>query len=128
MDYEIGDRILCNGYDGYIGKGTICEIRGPNDVVFIRDDSGNRWSCGNAGVYIRKIQKPNKSIMSSLKEKMALVFKGEPQKSFIKAGVMNVDETLTADGQQIFLAWLVKKNGDAFKTEVVDPILAEEEK
>lgn len=68
----------------------------------------------------------NKSIMESLKEKVALVFKGEPEKSFIKAGVMNPDETLTSDGQSVFLAWLLKENSTKFKTDVVDVILAED--
>ncbi len=68
----------------------------------------------------------NQSNMN-LSEKFALVFKGEPEKSFIKAGVMNADESLTTDGQKLFMAYLLKKNGDDFKTTVVDPILAEEE-
>lgn len=68
----------------------------------------------------------NKSTMT-LKEKFALAFKGEPQKSFIKAGIMNTDESLTADGKELLLAYLIKKEGDNFKTEVVDPILAVEE-
>lgn len=66
--------------------------------------------------------------MTSLREKMALVFKGEPEKSFIKAGVMNTDETLTSDGQAVFMAWLLKENGTKFKSEVVDPILADMKK
>ncbi len=64
----------------------------------------------------------------NLKEKFAIAFKGEPEKSFIKAGVMNTDESLTADGQALFLAFLLKKQGSEFKTEVVDPILEEEAK
>lgn len=67
------------------------------------------------------------TIMASLTEKFALAFKGEPEKSFIKAGVMNQNETLTTEGQAVFMAWLLKANGAAFKKEVVDPILAEEE-
>lgn len=69
-----------------------------------------------------------KKDMTSLREKMALVFKGEPEKSFIKAGVMNTDETLTSDGQAVFMAWLLKENGTKFKSEVVDPILADMKK
>ncbi len=72
------------------------------------------------------IKTSSKPIMAKLTEKMALIFKGEPEKSFIKAGVMNTDETLTTDGQAVFLAWLLKENGTKFKTDVVDPILAEE--
>lgn len=64
----------------------------------------------------------------NLAEKFALVFKGEPEKSFIKAGIMNSDESLTSDGQSLFLSYLLKKNEDDFKTIVVDPILAESDK
>lgn len=45
----------------------------------------------------------------------------------VKVGIMNTNESLTSDGQAVFLAWLLKMNGDAFKTEVVAPILAEKD-
>lgn len=61
----------------------------------------------------------------TLKDKFALAFKGEPEKTFIKAGVMGIDGTLTAEGRELWTTWLVKKFGDDFKKEVVDPILAE---
>lgn len=69
----------------------------------------------------------SKTFSMNLKEKFALVFKGEPEKSFIKAGVMNSDESLTTDGKELFLSYLLKKNGDDFKATVVDPILAEKD-
>lgn len=63
-----------------------------------------------------------------LKEKVALAFKSEPEKSFIKAGVMNADESLTQDGKDVLLSFLLKKYGKEFKKEVVDVILAEDTK
>lgn len=62
----------------------------------------------------------------NLIQKLALLMKGEPEKSFFKAGITNPDYTLTEEGKEVFMQWLLKKNGDAFKTEVVDPILAEQ--
>ena len=62
----------------------------------------------------------------SLKEKFALVLTSEPFKSFRKKGITNGDNILTSDGRDIFLSYLLEKNKDAFKTEVVD--LIEEEK
>lgn len=63
----------------------------------------------------------------NLIEKAKLAFKGEPEKSFIKVGVMESDESLTEEGQELFLTYLLKKHGDDFKTTVVDPILKEAE-
>lgn len=70
----------------------------------------------------------SKSFMASIAEKFALITKGEPEKSFIKACITGMDGLLTSEGEAVFLAWLLKKNGEAFKTEVVDPILADVEK
>lgn len=58
-----------------------------------------------------------------LVEKAKLASKTEPLKSFIKLGVTNSDGLLTAEGQQLFLGWLLAQQGDAFKTAVIDPIL-----
>lgn len=63
----------------------------------------------------------------TLKERFQMLTKGEPEKSFIKAGIMDMSGSLTADGRELWTQWLVKKFGDDFKKEVVDPILAEEE-
>lgn len=64
----------------------------------------------------------------SIKESFALAFKNEPEKSFRKAGITNGDDFLTEDGQTIFLSWLLKQNGEAFKKEVVDALLVEADK
>lgn len=76
---------------------------------------------GNHDVVI--IKSSNKS-MSDLKTKFSLLLKSEPEKSFIQAGIIDSNETLTPDGQTVFLSWLLSKNGDAFKAEVVDKLLA----
>ena len=59
----------------------------------------------------------------NLREMFVLAFKKEPQKSYIKAGIMDTDENLTDDGKDVFLTYLINKDAD-FKKEVVDPILA----
>lgn len=69
------------------------------------------------------INSTNNNNMTTLKEKFTLAFKAEPEKSFRKAGITNGDDFLTADGQNIFLSWLLKKHGDDFKKEVVDGLL-----
>ncbi len=62
----------------------------------------------------------------SIIEKFKISLIGEPNKSFRKAGITNGDNMLTLEGQQIFLSYLLEKNGDAFKKDVVDRLLAED--
>ncbi len=92
-----------------------------------RTDGGRE--CWVDAAFVGDIKnKSEKTVMSSLIEKAKLAFKGEPEKSFIKAGVMEADETLTEEGTELFLTFLLKKHGTEFKAEVIDPILAEEAK
>lgn len=72
-----------------------------------------------------KLLETNQNKIMNIKELFALSFKKEPQKSFVKAGITDSNDMLTTDGQEIFLTYLLNKNGDAFKTEVVDALLAE---
>ncbi len=63
----------------------------------------------------------------SIKEKFVQAFLSEPEKSFRKAGITDNNGMLTPDGEQVFVAWLLKMNGDAFKQAVVDDLLKEPE-
>lgn len=62
---------------------------------------------------------------SMLLTKFKNLFATEPTKSFRKLGVINDEGFLTNDGKDLLLNWLLKANGDAFNTEVVQPLLAE---
>lgn len=64
--------------------------------------------------------------MSSITDKFLMALKAEPYKSFRQKGITNGDDLLTEEGKQIFLKWLLQKNADAFKTEVVDIITADD--
>lgn len=66
--------------------------------------------------------------MASLIDQAKLAFKSEPEKSFIKIGVMDSNENLTPDGKELLLQYLLEMNKDDFKTTIVDPILAADEK
>ena len=55
------------------------------------------------------------------------LFVAEPQKSFMKVGVVDSNGNITADGQKVFITWLLKQNQDAFNTQVVQSIIAEQE-
>lgn len=68
----------------------------------------------------------NENKKMSIKDKFAVMFLKEPEKSFRKAGITNGDNVLTSEGQDIFLSFLLLKNGAEFKTEVVDELLKED--
>lgn len=92
----------------------------PGQVIYQTSDWCTGWS--RQEIMSRAIEYKNKPFMSSIKEQFVLAFKSEPEKSFRIKGITNGDDMLTSDGQQIFLSWLLKKNGEAFKAEVVDAI------
>ncbi len=77
---------------------------------------------------IRKILGVKNNKNMNIKESFTLAFKKEPEKSFRKTGITNGDDFLTEDGMKIFLSWLLNKHGIEFKKEVVDGLLAEQEK
>lgn len=123
MTFKAGDkikiRIACSG----TLVGEIYEVDGDQELVSTAPGQQGGCSCPQYWDLVTDI----KIINMNLIEKAKLAFKGEPEKTFIKAGVMDSNENLTADGQALFLTYLLKKNGDDFKTTVIDPILADEE-
>lgn len=119
--FKIGDKVI--GNEKALGKYTVTTKgftgRVTNITPFKVEGFGVDEDCFDL------IKNNNNNNMTTL-EKFALVFKSEPEKSFRKAGITNGDDLFTDEGQKIFLSWLLKKYGGDFKTEVVDPILAEE--
>ncbi len=69
-----------------------------------------------------------KTIMSNLITTFKNITRTEPNKTFVKAGVMNEDLSLTSEGKELFIQFMFDKHATEFKTEVVDAILAEQEK
>lgn len=61
-------------------------------------------------------------------EKFKISLMGEPKKTFVKTGIMDVEGNLTSDGRKIYEAWKFKKDEEAFNSEVATPLLAEQEK
>lgn len=125
--FRKGDRVQrINDDNGVFKKGMYGTVINPSGVDVKVDGTNGYVESGNDQDNLILINQSAPNM--NLKEKFAIAFKGEPEKSFIKAGVMNVDESLTEDGQALFLAYLLQKEGNAFKTEIVDPILAEQDK
>jgi hypothetical protein len=127
--YDVGDTVeRINGSNNgmYTGdQGIVTQIDSSDTTYLTVTDSksgkasrGDR-SSGSSENY-RLVPKTNSmTIISDIK----IAFKKEPEKTFIQAGIMNMDETFTADGKQAFDAFLNRKFGDDFKKDVVDPII-----
>lgn len=76
---------------------------------------------------VKENQLTNKTIMNLITTFKNMT-RSEPNKTFVKAGVMNEDLTLTNEGNELFIQFMFDKHADEFKTDVVDKILAEQEK
>ena len=97
-------------------------IHTTKDFAFGMDFSWGSDSSVDSVRYIKPIKKP-----MTLKEKFVLAITPEPQKSFRKAGITNGDDLLTEEGSRVFLSWLLTKNAEDFKKEVVNDLLKEKE-
>lgn len=128
--FKIGDRILNIGTsaDGSNhGKyGRITDIS-ASGTVFVKYDDGQDGSTGNPSKYyqvIESINNDNKIVDMNLKSLFKNMLRGEPEKSFIQAGIMDDGENLTSDGRDIFMAYLFDESKDDFLEKVVKPLLA----
>lgn len=108
------------GYRGYVMSPTKAHLTGS---YYVKLDEGAGMPC--VWNYELKLVKKGTSKMSSVSDKFAALLKGEPEKSFFKAGLTNKDDSFTDEGKQVFEAWLLKKFKSEFNTEVVQPILEE---
>lgn len=137
--FNIGDIVVGNHPDKYgvtkLGwEGMVVSISESSGTIELINQPGH-----NTGTYTVKpeyfdlkgstIKSTNiKSIMTNLTKKFRLLTKSEPEKTFIEKGVMDDQENLTAEGRALFEAFLIKKLGAEFKTEVVDKLVDEDKK
>ena len=131
VKFKIGDKVRrinsCNEgvNEGDIGFITSLYTSSGDDYCTL--NIGNHGvNCGHSLKNIELIETNNK--ITNMKEKFIQMFLKEPQKSFRKAGITNGDGLITEDGATLLLSWLLDKNADTFKIEVVDGLLAEETK
>ena len=90
--------------------------------------SGTQFSDSDMRFEFKNYKLKKEDSKMSLTNIFKQLFLTEPTKSFTKAGIINDDGYLTNEGCNVFLKWLLDKNADSFKTEVVDPIIKEMEK
>lgn len=70
----------------------------------------------------------NKSFMANLIDKVKMMMKGEPNKTFFKLGITDKEDDLTSEGKELFINFLFKRTSEEFNKEVAQPLLAEQEK
>lgn len=125
--FKVGDRVMQTTDCTNTLKGSVYPIAMNKSGELCLEIAPGDFGCTCSGQW-KLVESSNNIIMSNLVEKFALAVMTEPNKSLRKAGITNGDNLLTEEGQRVFLSWLLSKNAAEFKTEVVDPILAEEEK
>lgn len=116
--------------------GGVCNSAQEGEIYTVREGSDDRLGIGTdlhdlchcQGDWELVEEVIFKSTIMNLVEKFKLALKSEPEKTFIKAGVTTADGALTPDGKSLFEAYLLNKHGADFKKDVVDPIVAAEEK
>lgn len=138
MKYKVGDRVRVVSYfknpkTGYLptyrtkigSLGTIIDIKsGIATWPYYVDIDGSDEREDFAEQDLELLEK-NKTLMSSLIEKIKIAAKSEPDKSAIKAGIRTTSDDFTQDGREAFIEYLYQKNKADFDTVVVQPILTE---
>lgn len=138
VDYENG----FSGISGAIihGKPPICPQKG--EVINTNEGLGVyliKYVVGDLVMQLsfkesalikdsEQINQNNNKNMSNLTSMFKNLVRSEPEKTFVKCGIMNESLDLTAEGKELFTNFLFEKNKSEFKTEVADKIVAEQEK
>lgn len=144
MKFKAGDKVqLVSGHGecGNIAKQgidiefIIIDVASENSYHYTAyDRAGNKivscYTCLGDSDFEPYEQKTNliKTFMSNIIEKFKILKMVEPQRSFLNAGIADINGNLTEDGKRLFNEFLISKFQSEFKTEVVDPILAVDEK
>ena len=130
--YTVGDRVELRDDKGRVTRATVTQVR-ETSLTLKRDDGvegggfERGWyfaSDGSDGEILNKLS--SKTFMSTLKSTWKRITRSEPEKTYIKAGILDDNEEFTAEGRDLFLSHLLQKNPE-FKT-VADQIVAEENK
>lgn len=143
VEFKVGNYVrMTNDCSGSI-KGNIYLLRydntygNDNTLLYAWDKEVEKLgkggcSCHNKWELVEDIKKINADQKSEV-QNMDLVsivknmFRTEPEKSFIKAGIMNSDNSLTIGGKEVFINYLFELNKADFNTKIVQPLLTEQE-
>lgn len=125
-------RGVCGTFSGYSKAKSIriktIENSEKTGTYEILDADGNAISSCSYCFYENHLVLKTKTFMSNLIEKFRLLSKGEPEASFIKAGVQTIDGAITTEGKDLYATWRFEQDKAQFNTDVVQKLLAEESK
>lgn len=132
MKFKIGDKVRIIDDDNNHSNPLI----GEETTIIKIDESKKKYPyslaiCGNNfgtrfGGHELELITNNKNNMNIL-EQIKLARKSEPEKTLVKAGLMNMDESLTEEGKQVLQDILIQEYKTKMKT-IADIIIAEKEK
>lgn len=133
MEFNIGDEVeaLPNPKYRITNDGWIGTIVGKEDSSFDEKKirvMGIGLKAPGVSVcpeYFKLISNDKKTMGTTIVDKIKLSMKTEPEKTLIKAGIMNLDESLTSEGKSL-LDILILEDYKAKLKEKADLILAEE--
>ena len=140
QEFKAGDRvkITSKAYREYGEEGTVIEERWDKHRITIQFDNekGLKSYFKTDLRLVDKQPQPIKqtanhtkpTFMEGLVNKFKMITRSEPEKTFIKADVCDSNGVLNAEGQNLFLAYLLEKHGAEFKTDVVDIIIEDQKK
>lgn len=130
-DFKEGDEVEIVGdcCSHGIGIGKVVILKREYFGHSYRESKAFLQNYNSGYVLDRDIKKINTNFKNmNIVEKFALLRKGEPEKSYFKAGITDKDDQLTPEGTKIYLSYLLGNDNGKFKTEVVDELLKYEEK
>lgn len=138
--FNVGDNIIIthdkdcdygNGFSGISGAiihgaNPICPQKG--EVININEGCKIMQLSFKESALVKdgeQINKTNNNIYMSIVSKFKNLVRSEPEKTFIKCGIMNESLDLTTEGKELFINFLFEKNKVDFKTEVADKLVAD---
>ena len=126
--FKIGDAVRCINKDAnpnsrlIIGNIYIVTKVDGNRLWF--DNYNDSWSDYQFELVHLIVKEKNMNIKSVWNQ----IKRSEPEKTFNKLGITDENDELTAEGLSLYQNWRFQQDKAQFKTEVADPILAEQEK
>lgn len=129
--FKVGDRVrivsksIGDSYEWWLKKEPdiqrISEYRNYGGCFYVIN--GNYFKEHDL-VKVEELQNITINKMSDIFNKIKLSRKSEPEKSFINAGIMTMDEKFTTEGKELWDNFLYTKFKGEFKTEI-EPVLKE---
>jgi hypothetical protein len=132
--FNVGDRVQAisapDHNSSYIGKvGVVAQInsnRTARLLINVHFDGYGTYWCEKESLKIISSTATTKVTNMSIISQFKNILRSEPNKTFVKIGILDDKEVLTQDGKDLLLNYLLSKNQDDFNTTVAQPILAEQ--